>query len=128
MAPPPSTRQEHARIVDLAERLRAPADPASLRRDVHELMSFLPAHLYFEERPDSPLALALAGVPDEQWRLEALRDEHARILEMLEVSFALVERDDGWDQARVEASALAAELLAHERREAAVFARFGRRR
>ena len=109
---------EHVEVRRLAERLTRTSSPFALRRDVHALLAFLPAHLHYEEREDGPFALAVARSPDEAWRFDEVRDQHARMLEALEELFNLVERDDAYDAARPLARELGEELLAHERMEA----------
>jgi hypothetical protein len=116
---PQRIETEHVEVRRLAERLAEPGVPAALRRDVHALLSFLPAHLHREERPDGVFANAVARAPEEAWRLEAIRDRHARMLEELEALLALVEREDADDAARVLARELAHQLLDHEHMEAA---------
>ena len=103
----------------LAEQLLRPSSPFVLRRDVRALLAFLPAHFLYEEREDGPFALAVTRAPDEAWRWDQVRDEHARMLEELEDLFHLVERDDSYDAARSLARELGEQLLEHERMESA---------
>ena len=109
---------EHLDARRLAERLIEPCPPFIFRRDVRALLAFLPAHFHYEERDDGPFALAAARVPAEAWRFDQVRDMHARMLEVLEALFSLVERDDSGDAARLLARDLAGQLLDHERMEA----------
>jgi hypothetical protein len=96
-----------------------------LDRVVHEAGAFLSQHFAWEERLDGPLARAVARNPSEAWRFEEVRDEHARMLEMIDELFLLVARDDSWEAARRLTNQLAQELLDHERLEAEWFRRAG---
>jgi hypothetical protein len=109
---------EHTLVRGLAEELLAASSLPALDRVVHEAGAFLSQHFAWEERVDGPLARAVARHPSEEWRFEEVRDEHARMLEMIDELFLLVARDDSWEAARRIANELAQELLDHERLEA----------
>jgi hypothetical protein len=119
--PPHRLHDEHLRVSRIAERLQAPAEATSLRRDIRELMTFLPGHFLLEERPEGAFALVLARSPDDAWRFDRIKDEHARMLELLEALFVLVDREDADADAQALALApeLGRELQAHDRLESA---------
>jgi hypothetical protein len=108
---------EHVEIERLAARLQSPTSAFTLRRDVRALVALVPGHFHREERSDGPFARAVALAPDDAWRFDEIRDKHARMLEVLEDLFALVERDDSYAAACEMARHLAAELGEHERLE-----------
>ena len=122
---PSRLQHEHTLIRGLAEELLAASSRQALDRVVHEAGAFLSQHFAWEERMDGPLATAVARHPSEEWRFEEVRDEHARMLEIIDELFLLVARDDSWDRATQLAGVLAQQLLAHEDREAEWLRRAG---
>ena len=115
---PSRLEHEHTLVRGLAEELLAASSLPALDRVVHEAGAFLSQHFAWEERVDSPLAMAIARHPSEEWRFEEVLEEHARMLEIIDELFLLVARDDSWEPATRLAGVLAQELLAHEQREA----------
>ena len=124
---PSRLEHEHKLVRGLAEELLAASSRPALDRVVHEAGAFLSQHFAWEERLDGPLARAVARHPDEEWRFEAVCEEHARMLEIIDELFLLVARDDSWDRATQLASVLAQQLLAHEQHEAEWLQRAGGR-
>jgi hypothetical protein len=116
---------EHTLVRGLAEELLSAPSLPVLDRVVHEAGAFLSQHFAWEERLDGPLAQAVARRPAEAWRFEEVREEHARMLEIIDELFVLVARDDSWDRATQLAGVLARKILAHEDREAEWLRRAG---
>jgi hypothetical protein len=117
--------QEHSLVRGLANELLAASSLPALDRVVHEAGSFLSQHFDWEERSDGPFARAVERHPAEAWRFEEVREEHARMLEIVDELFLLVARDDSWDASTRLASELARRLLEHERLEAEWLRRAG---
>ena len=122
---PSRLEHEHTLVRALAEELLAASSLPALDRVVHEAGSFLSQHFDWEERADGPFARAVERHPAEAWRFEEVREEHARMLEIVDELFLLVARDDSWEASTRLASELARRLIEHERLEAEWLRRAG---
>ena len=115
---------DHARILELVERMSSRHDRAALLEDVRELAAVLPAHFWTEEVPGGMLADALARVPNSERRVASLRDEHKEILRLLEDLLTELEAEnDGVIQDRMaDAEWLSIRIREHEDSESKLLA------